>query len=322
MIVISPNVVRPQDRFEFWCDVVNRRLAPMHTERIGDSPFRGELQAQPAGDLLFAKVTIGGSRSSRSRYEIAKTREHFYGACVHTGGPAVLELGDERVALERGDVFLVDTMHEFSIGAAQAEQLLVKLPRRWVDGRLPRPDLFSGTVLRHHPLSKLLAGYLVHGFRAAGRLSPGATMTLTHHTLELIAQAIEEAPDRWPTPFEALREALFVRAGRLIALRFAEPGLTPDWIARALGISTRLLQRIFEEHGATIMGRIWEERVQQAAKLLAMPDATHRTITEIAFACGFNDSAHFTRAFAARLAVTPSQWRHQAREEKKQASHP
>ena len=47
----------------------------------------------------------------------------------------------------------------------------------------------------------------------------------------------------------------------------------------------------------------------QAAELLAMPEASHRSITEIAFACGFNDSAHFSRAFAARFDTTPSQWR-------------
>jgi AraC-like DNA-binding protein len=313
MIAVSSNVARPRERFEFWCDVVNRQLAPMRSERIGDAPFRGEVQANVVGDLSFARILAGGSRSSRSRYEVAKTRDHFFAVCMHVGGAAVLEREDESVVLKRGDIFVVDTMHPFSIGLErQVEQLIIKMPVRGIESRLARPDLLFGTVLRDHPLSPLLADYLVHGFRAADRLSPGAAATLAQHAVDLTAQTIEEGTASRPAPTEALREALFVRAERLIALRFAEPDLTPDRIARALSVSTRLLQRIFAEHGATMMGQVWEERVSQAAKLLAKPDASHRSITEIAFTCGFNDSAHFTRAFAARVAVTPSQWRRQA----------
>jgi AraC-like DNA-binding protein len=123
------------------------------------------------------------------------------------------------------------------------------------------------------------------------------------HSVDLLALVLGERASE-PLPAQALREALFARAVRLIALRFADPGLTPDRIAGSLGVSTRLLQKLFAERGATVMERIWEKRVSQAASLLAMPQASHRSITEIAFACGFNDSAHFTRAFAARVAVT------------------
>jgi AraC family transcriptional regulator, positive regulator of tynA and feaB len=63
------------------------------------------------------------------------------------------------------------------------------------------------------------------------------------------------------------------------------------------------------------MTRIWDERVSRAAKLLSAPEAADRSITDIAFACGFNDSSHFGRAFAARMGMAPSQWRKRAREQ-------
>jgi AraC family transcriptional regulator, positive regulator of tynA and feaB len=314
MIAVSSRIVPPRDRFEFWCDLINRQLALMRTERIGTTPFHGALQAQFVGELLFAKVTLCGSRSWRSRHEVAKTDDHFYAACMQTRGTAILEQGDERVVLRPGDMFVLDTLHAFAIGAEQAEQLVVKLPRRWIDSRVSRPDGLAGALLRDHPLSPLLGDLFVHGFNSADQLSPAAGTMLAQHTVELFAQTIEEHSCDNPTPTEAWREALFVRAGRLIALRCAEPGLTPDSIACSLGVSIRLLQRIFAERGTTVMGRVWEERVKQAARLLAMPDASHRSITEIAFACGFNDSAHFTRAFVARMATTPSHWRCEAHE--------
>jgi len=59
--------------------------------------------------------------------------------------------------------------------------------------------------------------------------------------------------------------------------------------------------------------RIFDERIRHAAKLLSDPHATHRTVTDIAFACGFNDSSHFGRVFSARMSMTPSQWRKKTR---------
>jgi AraC-like DNA-binding protein len=54
--------------------------------------------------------------------------------------------------------------------------------------------------------------------------------------------------------------------------------------------------------------------VNRAARLLSAPEAADRSITDIAFACGFNDSSHFGRVFAARRGMTPSRWRTLAHE--------
>ncbi len=198
--------------------------------------------------------------------------------------------------------------------------LIVRMPRPWIDARVARPDLVAGVLLhRVDPMPRLFASFMRNGFETAAALSADAAATFAAHSVELLALALGERPSE-PLPAQALREALFARAGRLIDLRFAEPGLTPDRIAGSLGVSTRLLQKLFAERGATVMERVWEKRVSQAASLLAMPQASHRSITEIAFACGFNDSAHFTRAFAARVAVTPSQWRQRARVERERSS--
>ena len=94
-----------------------------------------------------------------------------------------------------------------------------------------------------------------------------------------------------------------------MAREFGNPELTPADIARAVGVSSRTLSRAFAAHADTIMRHLFDERVQQAARLLRAPEAAHRSITEIAFACGFGDLSHFGRTFAARQHVTPSEWR-------------
>ena len=112
----------------------------------------------------------------------------------------------------------------------------------------------------------------------------------------------------------ARRLDLYARAERFIALRFDDPDLVPGEIAVRLGVSQRLLQKVFAERGRTVMSRIWEERVNRAARLLAAPETADRSVTDIAFACGFKDSSHFGRVFAARKGTAPARWRKMLRE--------
>jgi AraC-like DNA-binding protein len=176
-----------------------------------------------------------------------------------------------------------------------------------------RTDLHGALVRRDEPLAPLLMSYFVNGFETAEEFTPDASALFVQHSVELLALALAEAPRLEPVRAVALRDALFVRACRLISLRCGDPGLSPATIAQALGISTRLLQRIFAERDKTLMAHVWGERVSRVAKLLEDPRAAHRSITEIAFACGFTDSTHFGRVFAARMGMTPTQWRKQAR---------
>jgi AraC-like DNA-binding protein len=136
-----------------------------------------------------------------------------------------------------------------------------------------------------------------------------AAALFARHAIELLAQGLEELRYDRPTPSDAWRAAKFLQAGQIIALRFGESNLSPEDIARDLRISTRSLSRILAAHNQTVMRRVFDERVRQAKKLLASPESAHRSITQIAFSCGFNDSSHFGRVFMQRTEMTPSEWR-------------
>jgi len=111
---------------------------------------------------------------------------------------------------------------------------------------------------------------------------------------------------RRDVPTSTLAPDVSLRCGSTI------PISPPAKIAHRLGVSLRLLQKVFAHRGETVMGQLWQERVSRAARLLSAPEAADRSITDIAFACGFNDSSHFGRVFAERMGMAPSRWRKQA----------
>lgn len=312
MDAITTDTVPVRDRLGFWADLISRHVNPMRFEAAGDHRFRGCVATRVIAGLAISAVSGQGIQALHGRSEIARTDRHFHVACVHLGGEAQITHRDETVDLMRGDVFLTDSRRQFTLGLERPwKHLVVALPAHWLDGRVTRPELAAGAVLRNQPLARLWARLLVDGYGMADALSPSAAALFAQHSIDLLAQALDERQSPTPAPPEALRVAAFLRACRLITLEFGDPELTPNHIAARLGVSTRTLERIFAGQGESIVRRTYDERVRQAARLLTDAGAAHRSVTEIAFACGFNDASHFGRVFAARMHMTPSRWRRQ-----------
>lgn len=311
MISMTTDSVLPRERADFWTDLVSRHVTPMCIEPAGEHPLRGAVEVRIIGDLGVAQVCGRGVRARHTRVQIARTSGHQYAACVHLDGEARIKRRGEQIALQKGDVFITDSRQEFTLDLERPwRHLLITLPTQWIDGRVTRPDLLSGAVLRGHSLACLWASHLASGFMLSGDLSPAAGTLFARHSVDLLAQLLEEAHRDQPTPSDAARAAIFLNACHLITLKFGDPSLTPVQIAQELKVSTRTLARIFAANNETVMQHLFDERIRQAARLLSMPESFHRSVTEIAFACGFNDVSHFGRVFAARMHMTPSQWRH------------
>ena len=81
-------------------------------------------------------------------------------------------------------------------------------------------------------------------------------------------------------------------------------------IAEALNISKSYLYLLFQGENITLNRYIWDLRLEKCRADLANPLHSHRTITEIAFAWGFNNSTHFSRLFKERYGLSARAYRY------------
>lgn len=82
--------------------------------------------------------------------------------------------------------------------------------------------------------------------------------------------------------------------------------LTLEAVAKSAFVSTNQLSRLFNRYcGTTVNKYIISKRITEAKKMLA----GGRSVTETAFACGFNDYANFIRAFKKAVGVPPGKYR-------------
>ncbi|MDA3959720.1 MAG: AraC family transcriptional regulator [Planctomycetota bacterium] len=94
-----------------------------------------------------------------------------------------------------------------------------------------------------------------------------------------------------------------------IALIEAQHGteLRLEDIAREAHLSPHYLSQLFHQQtGQSPWDYLTQVRIERAKDLLRTTD---RSITEIAFAVGFNDSSYFARVFKTREGQTPLKWR-------------
>ena len=82
-----------------------------------------------------------------------------------------------------------------------------------------------------------------------------------------------------------------------------EEPLSPLILAANLGISIRQLERLFQRYFAKSPKRYYMElRLQKARNLLLQ---TEMNVLQIALACGFSSSSHFSKCYKSAFNVTP-----------------
>jgi AraC-like DNA-binding protein len=80
-------------------------------------------------------------------------------------------------------------------------------------------------------------------------------------------------------------------------------------VAGALRLSPRYLQKIFADRDETLSRVIKARRIAEARRLLECGEARKPSVAQVAYAVGFDDVAHFSRAFREVTGMAPSAYR-------------
>ncbi|MGI6854426.1 helix-turn-helix domain-containing protein [Mesorhizobium sp. 1B3] len=95
------------------------------------------------------------------------------------------------------------------------------------------------------------------------------------------------------------------RVLEFIDANLSQPELGPAALLRRFNVSRAHLYRMFANDGG-VAKVIREKRLDAAYRELTKPGNSTRSITEIAYGCGFSGNTQFLRAFRARFGMTPT----------------
>lgn len=122
--------------------------------------------------------------------------------------------------------------------------------------------------------------------------------------------SVEAVPQPVPTAMRSESELQRERLVEWLRAHYSESELDADAVAKGCGIPRdRLATLLKDGYGMAFKPFLNELRLTEAARLLRETD---RSISEIAFAVGYNSHTHFTRVFRERYRTTPGEWRESA----------
>lgn len=99
-----------------------------------------------------------------------------------------------------------------------------------------------------------------------------------------------------------MRNAHLMRAIEIMERSIEDPA-SPSLISEELGVSTRQLERLFGRFlNSTPKHYFMEMRLNRAQNLLVQ---TEQSVTEIAMACGFRSTSHFSKVFRGHFGKSP-----------------
>ncbi len=265
---------------------------------------------------MIAGVTLGIGRlwvvlspPVRVLYEPhGAANAQLFSIMLQINGSTIARQNGRRGLIGPGQLCVVDSLAPFELEVVDAASQItfLQMPRHAVIGRHPHLEHCTARAFDAEDSgTALLRGMLLNLLQSAHRLENDQRGAALGAVMQLLGAAkVRELARAAGVPWR-VKAAL-----ALIDAELADPELDASRVAQAQGISRRRLDELMVAHtGATLSAKIWLRRLEQAASDLLDERFGSRTVTQIAFAAGFEDAAHFTRAFKRRYGCAPSEWR-------------
>lgn len=312
IIRFSLDSVPERDRLATLTEVFGRGVTNMEFTPLDDQPrFEFEIQLLPGVAVTrgFNSPHISNSGRDPSRRSddlmLAWSLRPAQGRMLHRG---------KEISGDGTGAFV--TCAEQMIGETYApfDFYNVRISRHLLAQLMPDPeDRLMRPVPAESEALRLLDAYLGILRKQGEPACPKVAHAVALHIADLVALAIGTERDETElASTRGLRAARACAVKKWLLERLSDPTLSLTMTAAAHGISPRYVQMLFEMEGTSFTCWLRSERLALAHRWLASPEHVSRSISSIAFDCGFSDLSWFNHAYRRTYGEKPSDTRHRS----------
>ncbi|MBA4720130.1 MAG: helix-turn-helix domain-containing protein [Alcanivorax sp.] len=295
--------------FQPWRQFVNDNFPWLRIASPRDDDFHARVRLTSLGERSVAVIRADQCQLTRTDYAIKRAETGYLKVMWQQAGRMLVEQDGHRTVLRPGDITVCDTSRPYRLEKDHQAQLTVlTLPYHAVPGWHQISDRLCGRSLSDRTTARAALAALLALLERPG---DGDSAQTIFQAVQLMLSALIHCSVR--PAGQASPTLRLDTAHQHVLAHIDDPHLSPDELAEALHVSRRALYRLFQEHQVTPGRFIRQVRLDAVRDALALPDNDHRSILEVALDYGFTDSASFSRSFKAAFAISPSDWRLQAR---------
>jgi AraC-like DNA-binding protein len=306
-----PTELDDQARFALWRDTYIARYCEFDFRRADDGPFSMRSEFAVVGDTAIARASGAAITATRTAQSAVVDKHDDFVVGLNRGNTRAY-------MLQRGREVICTTGQAMFWSYAEPSQSSIE---NWIGLTIPRArllelvadaeDLITRPIDPNTPALRHLDRYLDFLF-GAQELDDEPGLAEAHRAtlVDLTALALGAGRDA-----AELARASGLRAARareiLTEIRkdFANPAFSAELVGARLGFSSRYVQELLQDTNFTFSERVLELRLQKARVMLGDSPHARLKISDIAFACGFNEVSYFNRCFRRRFGASPTQYR-------------
>ena len=273
---------------------------------LGAVPSIPKLVSVRLGACRLSEIKADAHNVVSDRFLRRSFDPDFIKILLQLSGRSRFEQDQIAVNLGSRSAVIYDPVRSYSLqNFTPVDQLILQVPRSTFGddtlSRLSAPIPMTG---EDDSLARIVYGLMQMAISEVEKLDEVGSRRVGESLVQLVNGLIRGEPRpvvARRTPLKTLRERIIA----YIDTNLAHSDLSPNTIARHMGCSRRYVHRAFEGEGVTLERFIWDRRLENSRAALLSPEKIAASISEIAFACGFNSGAHFSRAFKKKYAVAP-----------------
>ena len=309
---LTTSDVAEGERFAFWVDMIRATYVWLEAERPDDRPTFGEIESSRLGTLDLTQVRANVPVVRRTHSHVHRDAQDYCLVHVQRRGRAVVTQDGRVAALMPGDFTVYETSrpYELRFDDAMHEVVVLRMARAELEPHVVNlEELTATTVPGTCAAGNLLLTMIDTLQRDIDRLHPSSAMGVSEGITSIVAAGLRALPGANVQRPSSLYAYHIARVKKHVMDNLRDPELSIGKIAASVGLSADHLSRMFRNEPVPLSRLIWQQRLDACRRDLCDPRLAQRTVSEIAFAWGFSDAAHFSRSFREQFGVSPREWR-------------
>lgn len=300
-------------RREWLCEVIGREYANVEITAPKRGDLYNDMTIYSSEAMRLSIVHSNAITIQRLPQSPALASQDAYFAVVLLSGEYALEQHNREVFLKPGQMTLYDATRPHRIYCpSHFSKLIIALPRQQLRARLAGVEHCTALpILSEHGAGAVASSFIQSLARQASGLSCHSFNTLSESAIDVLTLALNEVR---PQAYQLSRSRSFslFRVKEFVAQQLSHPQLSTAMIEAGTGLSARYIHALFQPEQTSLMRYVWDARLTQCHRDLLNPALANQRISDIALRWGFNDFAHFSRAFKQKYGASPRQLRAQS----------
>lgn len=306
----STDAVASYERREWLNEVICREYANVVVTPPVEGGLFNDMTIYPWNGLQLSDIRSSGLSIERLPREPHMNAQDAYFAVILLAGDYRLEQGGREAYLRPGDMTIYDATRPHRIYCPRDfGKLIISIPRSVLRSRIAGVE--HCTALRipgDSGVSAVASSFLRATVGQLGALSAHEFLALSDHALDLLT--LSTAAVRPGTcNLTRSRSASLGAVKTYVERHLHDSALDVPSIARGVGLSARYINDLFKDEQTALMRYVWQRRLEVCSQDMRDPAQAGRRLSEIAYGRGFNDLAHFSRAFKQRFGCAPRDYR-------------